>query len=608
MFSWLFRAEGGDDRSPYGDFWFEPVTVRSSAGTRVSVDGALRLSVVYRCVRVLAGTMASLPLCFYREKAEGKGRDPITDHWLYRLLTRRPNRWQNAFEWHAMMQGHLALRGNAYNRIILAGGGKIAELLPLHPDRMKIELLDDANYRYRYRQPDGSDEILPPGAVFKLSGLSSNGLTGMNPIELARESVGEGLAQQDYSSRFFANDARPSGGWIEMQPGQTFKDTDARTAFRDSWQKAQAGANRGKTAVLEGGMKYHELVVNNRDAQFLEAKNAKVPDICRWFGVPPHLAFALDRATDNNIERLSLEFIKFTMTEWAELWEAAIEDQLLVEDDGIEIEYDMDNLARGEMKTRAEYYNLGINGGWLTRNEARGKEGLNPLPELDEPLQPLNMVPAGTEPEPQPDPQPDPAPADDATDARLMAITRAVSERVVRKELAAVAKLAKALALEPQYREFYDKHRAYVQESFGCAEEFAAAWCEARFAELKDSQDIAITLKAWETTSAAELAARLGVQTSGQEQMAASLGALAKAVAAQPAPVTHIKVDGTTVNNSMPAQQAPVVNNTVNVPEQPAPVVHNKLEVRGFPMETKETIARRPDGEIDEITRRVTKE
>jgi len=159
--------------------------------------------------------------------------------------------------------------------------------------------------------------------------------------------------------------------------------------------------------------------------------------------------------------------------------------------------------------------------------------------------------------------------------------------------------LAKARALEPQYREFYDKHRAYVQESFGCAEEFAAAWCEVRFAELKDSQDVAITLEAWETTSAAELAARLGVQTSGQEQMAASLGALAKAVAAQSAPVTHVKVDGPTVNNSMPAQPAPVVNTTVNVPEQPAPVVNNKLEVRGYALETKETIARRPDGEIE---------
>jgi HK97 family phage portal protein len=369
MFASLFRADGADDRSVFGDFWFSPIGQNSSAGVRVGPDQAMRLSTVYRCVRVLAATMASLPPCFYRPK--GRGREKVTDIPLYKLLAKRPNRFQNSFQWHQMMMGHLALRGTGYNRIITDGRGEVAELIPMHPDRMKVEALDDrGRYRYKYKQADGSEEILPAGAVFKIMGFSANGYTGLNPMEVAVESVGEGLAQQSYGARFFANDARPLGGWIKM-PGK-FANDDARNLWRESFQRAQAGNNRGKIAVLEGGMEYMPPVgVSNKDAQMLEAKNAKVADICRWFGVPPHLAFALDRATDNNIERLSLEFIKFTMRENAECFEAAVEDQLLDPDSDLELEYDMDKLARGEMQARGQFYQLGINGGWLTRNEAR---------------------------------------------------------------------------------------------------------------------------------------------------------------------------------------------------------------------------------------------
>ena len=99
MFSFLSRwMASSDDRSPWGDFWFEPVTVRTSSGMRVSADNALRLAAVYASVRILAETMASLPFVLYRQRADG-GKDRVTDHWLYRLLAKRPNRHQNPYEW-----------------------------------------------------------------------------------------------------------------------------------------------------------------------------------------------------------------------------------------------------------------------------------------------------------------------------------------------------------------------------------------------------------------------------------------------------------------------------------------------------------------------------
>ncbi|MFM7670677.1 MAG: phage portal protein, partial [Betaproteobacteria bacterium] len=276
---------------------------------RVSPDAAMRLAAVYACVRILSETMASLPVVVYRTRPDG-GKDRIKDHWLYHRLARTPNRYQNPFEWREMLQGHLTLRGNAYCQILSNRKGEITELLPIHPDRVKLEMLSNGDYRYRIRQTSGTDMLLPRGEIWHLRGLSSDGLVGMSPIELARESLGMALAAQDYGARFFSNDAKPTGGWIEF-PG-SFKDAEAKRVFRDSYQQAQAGANRGKVLVLENGMKFHEVGVTNKDAQFLELRKFQITDIARLFRVPPHMIADLDRATFSNIEQQSLEFVMHT--------------------------------------------------------------------------------------------------------------------------------------------------------------------------------------------------------------------------------------------------------------------------------------------------------
>jgi HK97 family phage portal protein len=406
------------DRSPWGDFYFEPVSARSISGMRVSADSAMRLAAVYACVRILSETMASLPLVVYRPRKDG-GKDRVTDHWLYQLLGKRPNRYQNPFEWREMLQGHLALRGNAFCQILANSRGVITELIPIHPDRVRMELLPSGDYRYRIRDQAGSEIVLPRGEVWHQRGLSSDGLIGLSPIDLSRESLGMALAAQDYGARFFSNDAKPTGGWIEF-PGN-FKDPEAKRVFRESYQAAQSGSNRGKVLVLENGMKFHEVGVTNKDAQFLELRKFQITDIARLFRVPPHMIADLDRATFSNIEQQSLEFVMHTMTPWAERWEASIEADLLPDGDALEIEFDFANLMRGDAASRSAYYQSGIQNGWLTRNEARISENLNPIAGLDQPLRPLNMVEEGdaedaedaeiesqdsiTDASPEPDPQ-----------------------------------------------------------------------------------------------------------------------------------------------------------------------------------------------------------
>ena len=366
------------------------------------------------------------------------------DHWLYRLVAKRPNRFQNPFEWREMLQGHLALRGNAFNQIITNPRGEIIELMPIHPDRVKIELLPSGEYRYRISDRSGSEVILPRGEVWHLRGLSSDGLMGMSPIELARENLGTALAAQGYGARFFANDAKPTGGWIEF-PG-SFKDSEAKKVFRESYQQAQSGSNRGKVLVLENGMKFHEVGVTNKDAQFLELRKFQITDVARLFRVPPHMIADLDRATFSNIEQQSLEFVMHTMTPWAERWEASIQSELLLESDDIEIEFDFANLMRGDASSRSSYYQSGIQNGWLTRNEARIAENLNPIDGLDQPLRPLNMVEEDAAEDLEIDTQAEAAespeqkaiePAEDESAARLNgrfnALVQTTSERLARR-------------------------------------------------------------------------------------------------------------------------------------------------------------------------------
>jgi HK97 family phage portal protein len=466
--------------------------MRTLAGGRVSSETALQIAAVFRAVRLIAGQMASLPFTLYRNKPKG-GKERITDHWLYQLLARRPNRWQNAFEWRQMLQGHLELRGNAYNRIISDfRTGEITDLVPIHPDRIRVDSFDGGNgdFRYRITRSDGTEEIVPRGEIWHRRGFSWDGLLGVSVITAARESLGLSLAAQEYGSRFFANDARPTGGWIEF-PGQ-FKDQPAKDMFRASWKAAQAGNNRGNTAVLEMGMKYHEIGMTNEDGQFLESRKFQVSEVARWFDLPPHKIGDLEKATFSNIEQQSLDFIQDCLAPRAEAWEASIEAELLPDNADLEVEFDFANLLRGDSQARSRYYHNGIADGWLTRNEARLAENLDPLDGLDEPLQPLNMTtvdpnadPAAGEPadpnEGQPaDPgaEPDDVPPAPTDQARLRNLEAAIVDRIVRKEVAAVKKARERPDAAAAIVQFYDKHLDYVAEALAVSRETARAYCQ----------------------------------------------------------------------------------------------------------------------------------
>lgn len=389
---WLVSALGG------------PTT---SAGIRVNPDTAMRLTAVYSAVRILAETIATLPLLVHR-RTGNNGKERATDYFLYTLLHDQPNEEQTSVEFREMLQGHLALRGNAYAQIDRKMG-KPARLVPLHPDRVEVRR-EKGELLYKVNPANGPAHTLrrSAGEILHLRGLSSDGVLGLNPIELFREAVGLGLAYEEYSGRLFGNGANINGV-LEMPHAMS---DEALKRFRKLWQESHGGVgNAGKTAILEQGMKWQSIGIAPKDAEFIISRKFQVTEIARIFRVPPHMLSDLERSTFSNIEHQSLEFVRDTIRPWLVRWEQALTRDLIPEEDRGEyfVEFLIEGLLRGDFKSRYDAYAIGRNNGWLSANDIRRMENLNPLPpeQGDVYLVPLNMAPAGTlQPEPGAAPEP----------------------------------------------------------------------------------------------------------------------------------------------------------------------------------------------------------
>jgi HK97 family phage portal protein len=388
----------GHPRDPVIADWFGG-GAQTAAGFSVTPESAMRASAVFSCVRVLAEGVASLPLKMYRRTADG-GKEPAVNHPLYSLVGRSPNGWQTRFEFIEMGMVNLGLRGVCYSKIIGNGKGE-RRLVPLHPDRVRAEMLDSGRIVYEYTPKTGGKEILLQEEVLRVPFMiSGDGVTPISVIGAQRETIGASLAAQDYGARFFANDARPTGGFISWETGNRFKDDEEERKFRENWQRYMTGPNRHKTAFMKPGMKYNELGMTNEDAQFLETIAAQDSRICGMYRVPPHMIAQLDRSTNNNIEHQGIEFVIHTLGSWLCRWEQALGRDLLspAEQDEYFFEFLTDGLLRGDAAARAAYFTAGVNGGWLNRNEIRAIENRNKVDGLDEFLVPLNMVQAENKP------------------------------------------------------------------------------------------------------------------------------------------------------------------------------------------------------------------
>lgn len=367
----------------------------TATGVVVSPESSLQVITVFACVRVLAESLAALPLLLYQRQGTAKTR--VTDHTLYPVLHDLPNPEMTSMEFRETLMGHLALRGNAFANKVFDGAGRVRELWPLRPDRMQVQRDTNGQLVYLYSLPGGEQRLLRAQEVMHIRGLSPDGIIGYNPIQLARQAIGLALATEEYGARFFGNGARATT--VLEHPGK-LSDT-AYTRLQRSWEARHMGLeNAHRVAILEEGMKVEQIGMAPEDAQFLQTRKFQKGEIASLFRIPPHMAGDLDKATFGNIEHMGIEFVVYTMRPWLVRWEQAIARDLLTEEERSRYfaEFLLDALLRGDMASRYQAYSIGRQNGWLSANDIRGFENLNPVPGGDVYLIPLNMVPADAAP------------------------------------------------------------------------------------------------------------------------------------------------------------------------------------------------------------------
>lgn len=348
---------------------------------------------VHNCTRILAETVASLPLPVYR-RLPGGGKERATDHYLYPLLHDQPNPEMTSFEFRETLMGHLALWGNAYAEMERDGAGRVRALWPLRPDRMQIKR-DDRGLRYEYNLPDGKVAVLRQTNIMHVRGLSSNGIVGYSPIRLAREAIGLALATEEFGARFFGQGSRPSG--VLEHPGKLSEEAAKR--LRKSWEEMHSGLSQAhRVAILEEGMSWKQIGIPPEDAQFLSTREFQVIEIARIFRIPPYLLQDFSRATFSNVEHTAISFVVHTVRPWLVRWEQSFKRDLFLpgERETYFAEFLVDGLLRGDIESRYRAYSVARQWGWMSANDVRELENMNPISGGDVYLIPLNMVPAGS--------------------------------------------------------------------------------------------------------------------------------------------------------------------------------------------------------------------
>lgn len=366
ILSWLGveQMAGGFDR------------VVSDAGALVSAERALTISAVWACTRLVSQTIASLPLGMYERTADG--RKSADDLQLARVLSSRPNVEMSAVVFWEAIIGQAVLVGNGFARKLRVGSRIVGlELMPAN--RMTWRRLASGRYEFRYVDGAGKEQVLQEEDVFHLPGFTLWGRFGMSVVRYGAQVFGSGLAANNAANATFKNGLMPTT-YFKMDKVLT---RSQREDFRENLAEITGALNAGKQPLLEGGMEVGGVGINPADAQLLESRAFSVEEICRWFGVPPSMVGATDKASSwaSSSESLNLWFLQYGLRPWLRRIEQAIWKDLLSPADQSRYyaEFAVEGLLRANIAGRTQFYSTALQNGWMNRNEVRRLENLPPV-------------------------------------------------------------------------------------------------------------------------------------------------------------------------------------------------------------------------------------
>lgn len=364
----------------------------SDAGVPVTEQRVLGLPAYYRAVAVTASTLAQLPLHVYRNGT----RERVPQ----RTVLDNPNPRQTPLEFWFTLYAHSLTWGTGFARKLRDGSDTVRQVWPIHPGRVRTEEVDptDANPSgvvMLVRTAKGEERRYTDAEVMRLPYMSWDGIVGVRPLEIFRQSLGIAIAGDTSAAKLFANGQRLSG----ILSTEAKLDETAAERLKARWKAKVAGPDHaGDIAVLDSGATFKSITIPPNDAQLLESRQWAVTEIARMVGTPPHLIGDVERSTSwgTGIEEQVLGWVKFTLGGWIELRDQRVTRDLLPGGWSAGSWYaksKLEGLLRGDSKARAAFYHSGIIDGWMNRNEVRDLEDREPGPDaLDDFLAPSNLT------------------------------------------------------------------------------------------------------------------------------------------------------------------------------------------------------------------------
>ncbi|MCH8851200.1 MAG: phage portal protein [Planctomycetes bacterium] len=391
--SWLIAALGGNT---------------TSAGIEVTPAGALSLSAYYAAIRAISEDIGKLPLVTYR-RLRPRGKERLPDHPLYPILKEQPNSDMTAMTFRETLVQHALGWGNGYAEIIRNRLQEVEALELLLPNHVTPRRNASGQLEYQIRSDTGEIRTLPASRVFHFHGLGFDGVMGYSIAQMARETIGLGLAQERSGSRLFSNAVRSTG----ILETDGVLDPEAFRRLGESWRRVHGDPDRQwETIILEQGLKYKPISIQFKDAQWLEGRGFSVVEIARFFRITPHKIQHLDNATFSNVENLAIEYVGDTLMPHLVRFEQECKRKLISSTEpDVFVEHTVNALLRGDIQSRYAAYATARQWGWKSANDVLELENENPIGEQgDIYLVPMNMTPAdqlGQEPEEPALPEPD---------------------------------------------------------------------------------------------------------------------------------------------------------------------------------------------------------
>lgn len=401
---------------PLSNFWYSMLGGRkSTSGVHVDEYTSLNYSAVWAATRLLTGTISTLPRELFRQQGESK--QPADDHPARKMFKKEPNEYQGGVVHLEQQFNYLLNWGNAFAEIMRDQFGRVDKLIPIHPSRIPPKNWDSEEGIYYINNDDLTKTPIREQDLLHVPGLfPEDDRFGKGVVTHAAESIGMGLATEQFGASFFGNGASPS---VVLTHPRTLNEEAARN-LRKSWRERFSGPKKANgVLVLEEGTTVTPLTIPPEQAQFLSTRQFNITEIARWYNVPPHLLRELSKSSFNNIESESLHYILISVLPWLVRWEDECNRQLLLDEekDTLYFKFIVHGMLRGDMQTQSQFFREMFNIGVYDINEIRGLLDLNPVENGDLRLIPMNMTTLETASNPPAPPEPvEQPPADDDID------------------------------------------------------------------------------------------------------------------------------------------------------------------------------------------------